>query len=244
MPPYNGKILVVDDEKDFVNIIKDYFSNEGYEMLTAHNGEEALNIASQKQPWLMLLDIKMPGINGIEVLKRIRKERIGTKVIIITAYDEENRKIVEDIGVEGFLSKPCGVGMLEEKINQLVREQTRIDGIDKNKKAKAKLLFVESDKCLCESLKEYFSNPDKCYGNYELTFVDTKEGIEEYLEKFKPDFALINYSTSKNANFLTQVMKSKNKPRETIGWGLDMNNHHERIAAKIYSECKRLGLVI
>jgi len=244
MPPYNGKILVVDDEKDFVSAIENYFVEEGYEMLKAYNGADALKIISEKQPWLVLLDIKMPGIDGIEVLKRVRKQFIGTKVIVITAYDEDNRKTVEDIGVEGFLSKPCGIGMLEDKIKELVKNQCKDLTAHGSKKAKAKLLFIEGDSKLKTSLNEFFSDSDKCAGDYTLAFADTPQAAEEQLKSFRPDFALINYTTTKNSNYLTLVMKSQYKPLETMGWGLDIANHHERIATKIFEICEKHNLLV
>ena len=98
-----GKILVVDDETSLLETLSGFFSSRGYQMMTASFAEAALMIMSQEKPALVLIDIKLPGMNGVELLKQVKKDYPRTKTFVITAYDEENKKMVEDIGVDGFL---------------------------------------------------------------------------------------------------------------------------------------------
>lgn len=100
------KILVVDDEVDFLEIIKIRLEASDYEVITAANGEEALKKVKNEKPDVVLLDILMPGIDGLEVLKRIRKINDKLPVYIITAFSTEERfKVADKFGASGFIVK-------------------------------------------------------------------------------------------------------------------------------------------
>ena len=85
------KILVVDDEKDFLFIMEYWLKSKGYEVKTVTNGLEALELVKTFDPNIILLDVNMPGIDGIETLKRLREFNKEVPVIIITAYVGEER---------------------------------------------------------------------------------------------------------------------------------------------------------
>ena len=88
----NSKILVADDDKDIVRSIEIYLSGEGYTVLPAYNGEEALAIATENDVELMILDVMMPKMNGIDTLLRLR-ERKNIPVIMLSAKSEDSDKI-------------------------------------------------------------------------------------------------------------------------------------------------------
>src|SRR3990170_2063520 len=79
-------ILVVDDEKEICTVLSDNLSREGYRVFVAYEGKTALELVRKEKPDLVLLDIKMPKMNGIEVLRRIKKIKKETVVIMLTAY--------------------------------------------------------------------------------------------------------------------------------------------------------------
>ena len=107
------RVLVVDDEPEVTIALQIFFLGKGYDMLTALDGLQALRLLRQQQPIdLVLLDMKMPGVNGVEVLKFIRAECPSTKAIVVTAYDLQFQEMVEQIGVDGFLMKPFGIQAL------------------------------------------------------------------------------------------------------------------------------------
>jgi len=100
------KILIVDDEPDFLEVMRVRLEASNYEVITASNGEDALNHVKNDKPDAVLLDILMPGIDGLEVLRRIRKTDESLPVYIITAFSTEERfKVANKFGASGFIVK-------------------------------------------------------------------------------------------------------------------------------------------
>ena len=239
-----GKVLIVDDEKDLTLTLKQFLTEENYDTFTALNGEDALKILEKEKPHLVILDIKMPGINGIEVLKIIKAKYPKTKVVILTAYDEENKTTVEKIGSDGFLAKPCGMAVLTNKILELLEgKKTAFAEIRiKEQIPKAKILFIEQGTMVANMLKYYFSDSHKAGGEYQTIFVRDRQETEKELSSFKPDLVVINYSTVKDPRIVNMVMGSSNKPKETLIWGFDIDSF-EKVANKIKKVAINHGLV-
>ncbi|MBM7645387.1 two-component system response regulator (stage 0 sporulation protein F) [Scopulibacillus daqui] len=84
----NSKILIVDDQFGIRILLNEIFQKEGYKTYTAGNGVQALDIVEKEEPKLVILDMKIPGMDGLEILKRIKAKNSGIKVIIMTAYGE------------------------------------------------------------------------------------------------------------------------------------------------------------
>ncbi|TAK57671.1 MAG: response regulator [Bacteroidetes bacterium] len=101
------KILVVDDEEALRTVLSGELVNEGYEVGTAGDGDEAITIIKQRPFDIVLLDIKMPKVDGFEVLKFIKKDYPSIKVIMLTAFaDLKNAIESKKLGAEDFISKP------------------------------------------------------------------------------------------------------------------------------------------
>jgi DNA-binding NtrC family response regulator len=100
------KILIVDDEPDFLSVMSVRLEANDYEVATAANGEEALSYIKNNNPDAVLLDVLMPGIDGLEVLRRIRKMSESLPVYIITAFSTDERfKAANKLGASGFIIK-------------------------------------------------------------------------------------------------------------------------------------------
>lgn len=100
------KILIVDDEPDFLEVMKVRLEANNYEVATASNGDDALDAIKRNKPDAVLLDILMPGMDGLEVLKRIRKTDNKLPVYIITAFSTEERfRVANKFGASGFIVK-------------------------------------------------------------------------------------------------------------------------------------------
>ncbi len=120
------KMLVVDDEIEICDFLKTFFEERNFKVLTAVTGETAMQLVAQEKPAIVLLDIKMPGIDGIEVLKKIKAHYPETKVIMVTAIetrdkiDEANR-----LGADNYITKPLSLEYLEtdvkDKLESLVK---------------------------------------------------------------------------------------------------------------------------
>ena len=114
----NRKILVVDDEPDVCEVISQYFDRRGYDVGIASNGEEALSKVLTERPKLILLDIRMPGMDGIECLRRIKKLDKEVIVIMVTCVDEiEAAKKALRLGATDYITKPLGFNALETAIS-------------------------------------------------------------------------------------------------------------------------------
>jgi len=100
------RVLVVDDEKDFLFTMDYWLRTKGYEVMTASNGQEAIEIINKKPVDIIFLDMHMPVMDGVETLKNIRELNKDTPVIIITAYAADEKRIeAEKYGVSGFFYK-------------------------------------------------------------------------------------------------------------------------------------------
>ena len=124
------KILIADDEPDILEIIQYNLQLEGYEVFTAKNGNEALDYAKKNQPDLIILDIMMPGKNGIDVcnLLRLQPSFNDTLIIFLTALSDEGTEIKGlESGADDYLTKPVSPKVLVSKVNALFRRVTKED---------------------------------------------------------------------------------------------------------------------
>ena len=112
-----AKLLIVDDENDVREFAANFFRKRKMDCLTAASGEEALAIAEKENPDLVLLDIKMDGIDGIETLKRMREKNSALKVIMVTGRkpdDQEAFNKCKDYGATDYIHKPLELDELEK----------------------------------------------------------------------------------------------------------------------------------
>ena len=118
------KILIVDDEEHIVELLKFNLQSAGYEVLEANNGIDALKIANENKPSLMLLDLMLPGMDGFDVCKEIKrnKEMKNTSIIMLTAKSEELDKILGlELGADDYITKPFSVRELLARVKAVLR---------------------------------------------------------------------------------------------------------------------------
>ncbi|MCX5668669.1 MAG: response regulator transcription factor [Candidatus Omnitrophica bacterium] len=117
-------ILIVEDEKDIVKMLDYNLKKEGYKTLVAHDGEDALDMANTKLPDLILLDLMLPGVDGLEVCKELKLERktASIPVIMLTAKSQESDKIVGlELGADDYMTKPFSPRELIARIKAVLR---------------------------------------------------------------------------------------------------------------------------
>jgi DNA-binding response OmpR family regulator len=116
------KVLLVDDEKDFVHVLSERLKSRSFESAIAYNGEEALSILETDEPDVMVLDLKMPGIDGIEVLRKVRKSHPDTQVIILTGHGSEREEaLARELGAFAYLHKPVDIEVLAKTMKEAYR---------------------------------------------------------------------------------------------------------------------------
>jgi two-component system alkaline phosphatase synthesis response regulator PhoP len=124
------KILIADDEPDILEIVQYNLQNEGYEVATAKNGNEAIDQAKRFNPDLIILDIMMPGKNGIEVCNILRMQPAfnDTLIIFLTALSDEGTEVKGlETGADDFITKPVSPKVLISKVNALFRRFNKED---------------------------------------------------------------------------------------------------------------------
>ncbi len=124
------KILIADDEPDILEIIQYNLQTEGYEVMTAKNGNEAIEQARRFNPDLIILDIMMPGKNGIEVCNLLRMQPAfnDTLIIFLTALSDEGTEVKGlETGADDFITKPVSPKVLVSKVNALFRRFNKED---------------------------------------------------------------------------------------------------------------------
>ncbi|UCF92966.1 MAG: response regulator [Desulfobacterales bacterium] len=139
-----SKLLLVDDNAEFLDSTKDVLEELGHQVMTATNGEDALSLFQEQTFDMILMDIKMPGLNGVETFLQMKAQDPRVKVVLFTAYPVKN--LIQGARAEGVcdvLYKPLNMSKLLQLIEEI-----------KAKKGGGCILIVDDDQTLCDSLRD------------------------------------------------------------------------------------------
>lgn len=115
------KILICEDEEDLRVIFIDFFKDKGFEVVCAADGEEGLKLVDSEKPDIMLLDMRMPKLDGYGTLKKLREYNKELPVIVITAYGYICQVIqMMNLGISGYVTKPIDYDKLSDKIREVL----------------------------------------------------------------------------------------------------------------------------
>jgi len=115
------KLLIVDDEVEICEFLKSFFEDRDFKVSTAHSGEQAVRGVEDFKPSVVLLDIQMPGMDGLQALKKIKENFPKTKVIMVTAVETQD-KIEEAMryGADNYITKPLSLEYLEKDVQEKI----------------------------------------------------------------------------------------------------------------------------
>lgn len=144
-------ILVVDDEEDIVELIRHNLAKEGYSVLTALTGEQAISISKQSLPDLIVLDLMLPGIDGLQVTKNLKKNRTTQEIpiVMLTAKSEESDVITGlEAGANDYISKPFSPRELAARIRAVLRTRNKNSADTENRITQKGKLMIDRAKYL------------------------------------------------------------------------------------------------
>jgi two-component system, OmpR family, alkaline phosphatase synthesis response regulator PhoP len=181
------KVLVVDDEQSIITLLKYNLEQNGFEVITAMDGAEGRDLAMSHNPDFIVLDLMLPKLDGMEVCKQLRQNRITTPILMLTAKDDEFDKVLGlELGADDYLTKPFSPREIIARIKAILRRTG-----DQAGQAVQAVQEVEKDYLQIADLKIY---PDK----YEAYFA------EKLIELTPKEFELLLYLITNKGRVLTR----------------------------------------
>lgn len=195
--PEAKKILVVDDEKEINETLSEVLTNRGHQMFSAFDGDEAIKILKENNIDLVLLDMRMPKVDGIQVIKAIKQHTPKTRIMVITGFADTYLQKAKDLGVDGFFIKPVRLDSIIKRMKELLEEKRPPSWSWKAKAEeigghiiKARILFIEDPK---PSLP-FVPLDDLIHtgkAQLETRFIYSQEEAAENIKEFKPDIVIL-----------------------------------------------------
>ena len=177
------KILVVDDDLRIRELLYELFSRKGYKVFSALGGKEAIELMAQEKLDLVILDIKMPLLDGIETLRRIRVFDTKTMIIMLTASDEAGLdKKARLSGANGFFRKELDLSLITKAVERILTEEKEASAAQPEN-----ILIVDDDLQICYLLKNFLIKK----GFYVLTAASGEEALER-IKTVRPLIVLLD----------------------------------------------------
>jgi two-component system alkaline phosphatase synthesis response regulator PhoP len=127
------KILVVEDEQDLRELVGKYFVNMGYQVVTTADGGDAVDLAKDEKPQIILLDLRMPELDGLEVCKKLKADKAtrAIPIIVVTAYNSELNEALA-AGADDFVAKPVHLHDLSVRVKSILKVRHVTDDLEKS----------------------------------------------------------------------------------------------------------------
>lgn len=151
------KILLVDDEESIVTLAQFHLQKEGYTVIAASDGPIALHLAQEERPDLIVLDLMLPEMDGLDVCKALRQRQLNMPIVMLTAKDDEFDKVLGlELGADDYLTKPFSPRELVARIKAVLRRSTNIVEQTTGQDDQDSLITIAELKVLPDEYKAYF----------------------------------------------------------------------------------------
>ncbi len=195
------RLLVVDDEPRVTEVFSEFFLNRGYRVVKAASGDEAISTLEREPVDLVLLDLKMPGLPGEEVLRYIKRSTPGTKVVVVTGFPDREAG-VKAIGCDAFFAKPLALEKLVKTVDALLTDKDSDElreivlGVRVREAVPgqpvAQLLIFEPVITLSHIMEEFFGSASYCGGVYKVYLASSADQAAGILLAAHPDIVLMD----------------------------------------------------
>ncbi|MFZ3590723.1 winged helix-turn-helix domain-containing protein [Bacillus sp. DJP31] len=161
----NKKVLVVDDEQSIVTLLQYNLQQAGFDVITAMDGETGKNMAIEEQPDIMVLDLMLPKMDGIEVCKQLRQLKVMTPILMLTAKDDEFDKVLGlELGADDYMTKPFSPREVVARVKAILRRTQFVNEPESKDQDYSEKISIVDLKILPEHYEAYF-----CEERLELT---------------------------------------------------------------------------
>ena len=151
------KILVVDDEQSIVTLLQYNLQQAGYEVITAMDGQEGKDLAISERPDLIVLDLMLPKLDGIEVCKQLRQQKIATPILMLTAKDDEFDKVLGlELGADDYMTKPFSPREVVARVKAILRRTQFVPEAVEEKEEDGDSFRIGGLKILPQHYEAYF----------------------------------------------------------------------------------------
>jgi len=243
--PAKAKILVVDDETLFASSLADIFKSRGYAAIIADNGKDALSILKKRPFDIVFLDVRMPDMDGLQTLKKIKKLRSQCIVIMLTAFSFDVH--IKDCLKEGaytYFYKPIDPKKVLETIENILPEnkRSRSKKLSPEKKGnqmtKKKILIIDDNKNFLTSTEDILQK-----AGFEPIPLSDPTKTEDYIKKTRPDLIIMDIFMPKRSGFnILEDLAEKNLYRDIPKIMLTvLDDSNERLAARASGACEYIS---
>jgi len=211
--PTKSKILIVDDEPNMRLTLFDILTDEGYDVDLAEDGETAVRMCQEQQYDIILLDVRMPGINGVEAFRQIRQHNQQVRVIMMSAFViDDLKKMALDEGAIAYLDKPLDVDTVIRLVDEALETA---------------ILIVENDELIAQSLESRLKGQ-----NFRVTVVDSPHTALELVEQIQFDIIFID-AVLPSMNGLELYLAVKERSPNSVAIMISgLEEEHKRIASE------------
>ncbi len=215
-----GSILIVDDEASVTMTLEWFFRNKGYRVFRAFYGDQALERIEKDRPSVVILDLQMPGVDGISVLDQLRQRYPEVKVLVITGYAKQYQKELDRLKPEAVKLKPVSLEELTVSVEELLGGKPAEAGPAALAPERVRLLFVEgSEELYHRYLKPYFESPER-RPMYEVALACAPDAAITLLKEFKPHLVLLDGTRMPigvdAGRLAADLARDPDRPREVV----------------------------